>query len=172
MVETAIYDHISAPSKLADILGLEMSESKELINKITAQKVQMDFRYIASIAIDRMEIGIDSFMIKVSSHRLLKYFVDHLKLDCALSPAYEISIIVIPIDRIKQKPSHLTISETKPRNPNDPLDRSPQELKDWVRGIIWRDDHFQGMTIRAIAARENCSESLVAKMIQHSLIAA
>ena len=172
MVENAIFEQASTHENLANLLSLEMSENKDFLNKITAQKAHMDFRYIAAIAVDRMEIGVNNFTITISPHRLLKYFADHLKLDCALSPAYEFSAITVPIGNIKQKHSPLSISETKPRNPNDPFDRDPQELKDWVRGIIWRDQHFQGMTIRAIAARENCSESLVAKMIQYSFVAA
>lgn len=172
IVENAIFEQTSTHEKLAGLLGLDRAESRDLLNKITAQKAYMDFRYIAAIAVDQVEIGVDAFMITVSPHRLLKYFADHLKLDCALSPAYEASTITVPIGNITQKPNHLIISETKPRNPNDPFDRDPQELKDWVRGMIWRDDHFQGMTIRAIATRENCSESLVAKMIQYSFVAA
>ena len=50
----------------------------------------------------------------------------------------------------------------------DPLDLSPAELKNLVCGIIWRDRHFAGDSMRQIARDENMSEAGVRKIIMRS----
>lgn len=48
---------------------------------------------------------------------------------------------------------------------NDPLDLPSGELRNLVRGLIWRDEHFGGMTLRDIAKREGFSEGYVGRCI-------
>lgn len=51
----------------------------------------------------------------------------------------------------------------------DPLDLPPTELKNLIRGIIWRDEHFDGLTVREIAERESFSEAFIGRCIFRSL---
>lgn len=44
-------------------------------------------------------------------------------------------------------------------------DITSDKLKKLVQGIIWRDEHFGGMTLKDIALRENCSEGYVGTAI-------
>lgn len=39
------------------------------------------------------------------------------------------------------------------------------ELRDLVRGVVWRDQHFNCLTIRQIAEREGHSEVFVGRLI-------
>ena len=49
------------------------------------------------------------------------------------------------------------------------LDSLPHvQLQNLVRGIVWRDEHFAGMTIKAIAEREGLSEAGIRKIIMQS----
>lgn len=49
------------------------------------------------------------------------------------------------------------------------LDSLPQvQLQNLVRGIVWRDEHFAGMTIKALAEREGLSEAGIRKIIMQS----
>lgn len=57
------------------------------------------------------------------------------------------------------------IIDAHERNKNDPLDLPSHELKNLVRGLIWRDEHFGGATIREIAAREKLSDGFVGQCI-------
>lgn len=50
----------------------------------------------------------------------------------------------------------------------DTIDLPPHELRDLIRGIIWRDEHFNGMTIRDLAAREGHSEVFVGRLIHRT----
>lgn len=45
------------------------------------------------------------------------------------------------------------------------LDLSSGELRNLVRGLIWRDEHFGGMILRDIARREGFSEGYIGQCI-------
>jgi hypothetical protein len=47
----------------------------------------------------------------------------------------------------------------------DPLDLPPHELRDLIRGLVWRDQHFGGLTMRQIAKRDGHSEVFVGRLI-------
>ena len=47
----------------------------------------------------------------------------------------------------------------------DPLDMPEGDLEKLIRGLIWRDEHFDGMTLKDIAKREGCSEAYVGTAI-------
>lgn len=51
----------------------------------------------------------------------------------------------------------------------DPLDIPVPQLKALVKGTIWRDEHFAGMSMRDIAAREGTDERHVRRLITNSL---
>jgi DNA invertase Pin-like site-specific DNA recombinase len=58
----------------------------------------------------------------------------------------------------------------RPENPEGhTLDLAPYQLRNLVRGIIWRDEHFSGMTLPAIAEREGFSKQHVHQMIMKSM---
>lgn len=56
----------------------------------------------------------------------------------------------------------------KHRDTSNPLDLPSPELKNLIQGIIWRDDHFGGMTIDAIAKRDGIDRSKIGKVIRGS----
>jgi hypothetical protein len=45
------------------------------------------------------------------------------------------------------------------------LDLPPLKLKKLVQGVIWRDEHFEGLALKDIAKREGCSEAYVGTAI-------
>ncbi len=47
----------------------------------------------------------------------------------------------------------------------DIFDLPPKALKKLVQGVIWRDEHFDGIAIKAIARRESCSHDYVSSAI-------
>jgi len=53
----------------------------------------------------------------------------------------------------------------KPDGPKDIFDLPPAKLKKLVQGSIWRDEHFDGLTLKEIAHREGCCEAYVGTAI-------
>ena len=50
----------------------------------------------------------------------------------------------------------------------DIFDMPPEDLKRFVQGVVWRDEHFAGAHLQDIAARENCSSRYVRNRIMAS----
>ena len=50
----------------------------------------------------------------------------------------------------------------------DIFDLPPQELRNLIRGFVWRDAHFQGETLEQIAAREGFSDAFVGRLIRQT----
>ncbi len=53
----------------------------------------------------------------------------------------------------------------KPEGQKYIFDLPAADLKKLVQGIIWRDEHFDGMALKDIATRENCSQAYVGTAI-------
>ena len=57
----------------------------------------------------------------------------------------------------------------KPDNDESSIsDLPPAQLKNLIRGVVWRDEHFAGTSLVTIARRENLSKSGVRKIIMGS----
>ena len=57
----------------------------------------------------------------------------------------------------------------KARNTHDPFDRPEPEIRSWVQGVIWRDEHFRGKPLQQIASREGVSATHILKYINKTL---
>ncbi len=53
----------------------------------------------------------------------------------------------------------------EPDGPKDIFDLPPAKLKKLVQGFLWRDEHFDGLTLKEIARREGFSEAYVGTAI-------
>ncbi len=56
----------------------------------------------------------------------------------------------------------------EPKNEKDIFDLPSNKLKKLVQGVVWRDEHFSGMTLKDIAIREGCSQAYVGTAIFQS----
>ncbi len=83
------------------------------------------------------------------------------------SPTFPEHIIEIPFHpRIINNGA--IIVESPNTKDNDPLDLPKDKLKNVVQGIVWRDEHFSGMTLKDIAKRGGHGENYVNRCIQDS----
>ncbi len=64
--------------------------------------------------------------------------------------------------RIDPAPTHRHATD-------DPFDRSEEEMRRWLQGLIWRDAHFRGTPIMQIAKKEGVSATHVQRGIMRSL---
>jgi len=51
---------------------------------------------------------------------------------------------------------------------DDPFNMADYKIKNWVKGTIWREMHFQGKTIAQIAKSESVGLSYVHRLIDQS----
>lgn len=76
------------------------------------------------------------------------------------------TVVEVPFEPIKSGRSFLIPNNAPIR---DPLDLPVPQLKALVKGTMWRDEHFAGMSMRDIAKRESTDERHVRRLITNSL---
>ena len=89
----------------------------------------------------------------------------------SINPQAETFQIEIPFVTGRAKSWALVLEdESGIEKKKDVFDMPSDELQRWLQGVIWRDEHFRGMPIERIAARENVSSSHIHKYIDASLV--
>jgi hypothetical protein len=73
--------------------------------------------------------------------------------------------IIVPYITRRAHRGAIVIQPDRPDADKDPLDLPSGELRNLIRGLIWRDEHFGGKTLRDIAKRERFSEGYVGQCI-------
>lgn len=100
--------------------------------------------------------------LKVKTSGFHKLVEDHLKL--RLQAHDETFDIIVPLKIGRARRGAIVI---KP-DTADIFDLPAHKIKKLVQGFLWRDEHFSGMALKDIAARENCSEAYVGTAIFES----
>lgn len=151
----------NSQSNVAEVMGLSQDEDVEEIQKIVKAESAISFGRFVQGIIQHITIQPDSIEIKLNVEELCSAFreVTGIKIH---SPK-EMALIKGVYNTRRGKKSALVIEQEKPDR--DIFDLPPDQLKKFVQGFIWRDEHFQGHTIRQIAAREGLSDSYVGKQI-------
>jgi site-specific DNA recombinase len=115
-------------------------------------------------------ITIDKIVIK-SINKIIVYsdqLIVHINLRdlCAIASINAEDLnqtITIPYKAWKHKKGAIILSPKEAQK--DIFDLPPDKLKKLVQGIIWRDEHFAGMSLTEIAKREGYSDAYVGKAI-------
>ena len=101
----------------------------------------------------------DALKLHLHPNELEKLVQEHLGI--VLTCPTEEAVIDVPYRSERAQDGAVVIkSDTK-----DIFDLPPKALKKLVQGVIWRDEHFNGMAIKAIARRESCSHDYVSSAI-------
>lgn len=94
---------------------------------------------------------------------LAKLIEEELGFAVPLAAVNETAEITVPYQARKSWRGTVVLKDSK--NASDPLELPSHELRDLVRGVVWRDQHFNGLTMREIAERERHSEVFVGRLI-------
>ncbi len=110
--------------------------------------------------VDRVTVGLNTVEISINPTGF-KCLVDtHLNLK--VTGESETFRIDMPFTVGKGRSGAVVI---EPDGPKDIFDLPPTKLKKLIQGVIWRDEHFDGLTLKEIAHREGCSEGYVGTAI-------
>jgi len=103
--------------------------------------------------------------LKINVFKLQQYLIKTLDVEIAAPPLKEMNID-IPY-KTKHANNGAVIVQAS-NNDKDMLDTPNDQLARIVKGIVWRDEHFAGETLRDIAKRNNYGENYINKCIQDS----
>jgi len=124
-------------------------------------------RFIRTI-VGKIIVGADSLKIIINAEKLRKDIANHSEISIN-APAEKEILITTPFKTNRGKNGAIIIDNKNRRN-KDPLDLPADQLKRIVRGIIWRDEHFDGTTLKDIGERGSHGENYVNRCIQESFV--
>jgi DNA invertase Pin-like site-specific DNA recombinase len=154
----------SIQQNMMNILGLDPIEDHTIIEHLDTHKTPSDDLIIKSV--NKICVQQNNLEIDINIACLRQYLQEYLKLHIPVKVNKQNHILSVPFT-IRR--AHKGTIILKPETPeNDRLDLPPAQLKNLVRGIVWRDQHFAGATLRDIAKQENMSEAGVRKIIMGS----
>ncbi len=147
-----------------DILNLDPLEDYRVIDHIKDNLSEGD--ELIKSCVQKIMVGQEVLTLEVSRGRLRSFLEEKLKLAIPAKIEQRPHIISVPFSTSRANKGAIIMSSKK--GGHDPLDLPPHQLRNLVRGIVWRDEHFDGMSIEDIAAREGLSKSGIRKIIMGS----
>ena len=111
-------------------------------------------------------IGSGEIMLHIDALKLRDALASHADIHFGPPAKSEVSI-TIPFKTETGNNGAIRI-ENPGKTQDDPLDLPPEQLRRIVRGIIWRDEHFAGATLKSIAEQYGHGENYVNRCIQES----
>lgn len=160
-VHKAVEGLLSDRHKLIEALHFE---DQKVLNLLAAKSGQLSD---LTEAVQKVVVDVDCLTIKINRKALCTYFSKELELKIEAPPIelpYELSL------PYKTKRAYKGVVIVRPdKTKEDIFDMPPQELRNLIRGFIWRDEHFKGATLEQIAAREGFSDAFVGRLIRNTL---
>jgi len=138
----------------------------ELNDYIAKQSELLNYEGIITSCINKIIIMNDRLEIHLNVQKLKSYLEEVLKIRIKNMTN---DVHVITTDFKLQKSYRGSIIEKPSNDTNDPLDLPPQQLNNLIKGIVWRDEHFNGLSMKDIAVRENVSKAHVGQVIIKSM---
>ncbi len=160
-------EHLSDARKIANILQVDYEQHLLALAHVVDRHQSLTH---AATAIKKITVDIDTLTVDIQISDLRRYIDEVLSLSFPATSADAVYKVIFPYHTRRSKKGTVVIRPGKLTDKtNDIFDLPPIELKNLVRGVVWRDEHFKGMTIRQIASRENLSEGFVGRLIHYSV---
>ncbi len=160
-VEGAIRAHLSDREKISSLLGIDMNDEVEAIQKIADIQAAVSMDQFVRACIEQVTVQTDKLEIKIKTDGLFSLLSNAAKVK--INSTVDIGALLVSYTTRRAKKGALVIAPEKQQK--DIFDLPSNELKKLVQGFIWRDEHFSGMTLRDIAKRERFSEGYVGQCI-------
>lgn len=153
-------------SSLARILGVDHDKYYDALRIIASRSPCLQAEPMFRRGVKGVTVRADEVTIRIDVAGFASLVEEQLQI-AVPRPNNQISEITAPYKAGTSWRGAVVIRQDV--SDRDVLDLPPHELRDLVRGIIWRDEHFDGVTIREIARREGHSEVFVGRLIHKSL---
>lgn len=166
MIDKEIRKQFTVSTRLADLLCVEFESHFEVLDAISQHHTKISRAGLLGI-VHRVVINPDTFDISLSVSRLIQALDKYIGVWLPPRPDDAYVTINFSFEANKTKIGAILI---QPQGTStDVLALPPEHLERLVQGIVWRNDHFGGKTIRKIPQENKCSEAQVRKLITDSL---
>jgi len=169
-VENSLRKELQCADSAKNLLAIDYDDASEFFVKLAGNFEKLQMRRLIVKVINKIIIDLNVATVHIDRQVLLEELAGALSTGVKEVPK-GVAKIAISIDLLKPRTDAFIVEPKTMSAAQDPFDRTPQELKNWVRGIIWRDRHFSGINISQIAQEEHCSEAWVSSLIAQSFTA-
>jgi len=169
VVRTALRQQLSSYDGTANLLGLDAVKDSKVIEAVHAQRDSVDIDDAIRHACQRVIVGTDAATVTFSSSRLIKYIAESQQITLPDITTDLMPIFTVPLYITRRYRGTITIiAGDEKLTKDDPFNRAPHEIQNWVKGIAWRDQYFRGRKLNVIAEEENVDVRYVARMIDQT----
>lgn len=147
-----------------NLLKLFTSNAPQTLQWVSNQHFDMKHDDVRTV-LNKVVLAQDEITLKINSGRLQRYLAKAHDVTLE-TPSLKEASMCIPY-KAKRANNGAVIIKSK-NSGKDILDIQPDQLARIVKGIVWRDEHFAGDTLRDIAKRHNHGENYINKCIQDS----
>lgn len=121
------------------------------------------------VVLSRVTLQASSLILELKAEALKSQIDETLALNLP-HPIVALHQIELPSVIGRAKTGSLILAAPKSAaETNDPFNRPEEEIRRWVQGIIWRDEHFRGMPMEQIAKREGVSATHIYRLVNLGL---
>jgi len=162
LILNALVAEIKDVNKLSGMLGLDIESGCKTLEHVSkgAEELPDIHKAIHKIVVDTNRITAE-----VCVKSLAKGMSEFLGVGLAIADDDRIHSLSIPYHTKRARRGAVVI---RPGEGKDVLDLPKSKLEDLVKGIIWRDAHFNGKSFIEIANENDCSRSLVLQLVRQS----
>lgn len=164
MITNTIKDILHTDIIFSIITITDMNHRKWIQNKRTNINTSM----VLNTVLDKVVVSEKTLSIHLKLQVLTEYLAKFFDLDLLNTDA-ELYIHTIPFTTHRAGKGAVLILPQSSDDKPDPFAKTPLELKNWVRGIVWRNEFFSGTMIKDIASREKLDPRHVGRLIDASL---
>ncbi|MGQ0527060.1 MAG: hypothetical protein ACT4OY_03380 [Alphaproteobacteria bacterium] len=160
-VKDAIFKKFKTIENLADLFGMDVEKARRNLEYISSKYKTLDVAVEKFIT--KVSVGTDVLKIQINLLSLENIIKGNMNVDLELEKSK--TIISQPYKTRRAKLGALIIEPADAQDP-DVFDLPSGQFKAWIQGIIWREEHFNGMTLQAIADREGFSATHILKYVK------
>lgn len=150
---------------LIEILKLNQVDDHEVIEHITMAALPME--QLMRSTVNKITVDQGMLHVDVSTTKLRQALQSYLNINITERYNQPAHVLSAPFTTRRSYKGAVILKPEMASH--DPLELPPHELRNLVKGTIWREEHFNGMTLPAIAARDGFSKQHVHQMILKSM---
>lgn len=166
-VEKSLRERLKDTFKLADLLAIPHDSHYQELEALAAGSEKIPIEDIIKRALPKITAKKDSLIFEINAAGLLSVLQgEHVHKIFGYTPPEEAIKVTVPYQVDRAWKGAIVIRPPETNTPEDIFSLPPHRLRNLIQGIVWRDQHFNGMTIQEISKREGCTSGFVGRLIR------
>lgn len=170
LIKKLFSEKLEQPDQIALLAGVNMLENIDALSGVGDHKMAIKIDALIRQSCQSVVIGKNFLKVKVRCKDVSELLNKELQI--SLPPPHEDQMHEITtawrISRSKKGAIRIN-ARSEYLSKDDPFNRPDHEIQKWVKGVVWREQHFKGKSTAEIARAENIDRRYVSRLIMQSL---